>query len=438
MKTVCRAALAAALLSLPAARADDWPQWMGPHRDDVWRETGILDRFPKEGPKVLWRYKVHGGYSGPSVAGGLVYLMDYETSANVRNLSQPFRPKEKIEGTERVLCLDAKKGTKVWEHSYACNYTVSYPAGPRCTPTVAGGKVYALGTEGNLTCLDAKKGTVLWSKDFKKDYHVKTPLWGYAGHPLVDGRKVFCIVGGKGSLAVAFDKDSGKELWKSLDASEPGYSAPSLITAGGKKQLVIWGPTTINGLDPETGKAYWSVELQPSFGMSIMVPRKAGDYLFAGGIQNVCAALKLGSNKPAAEVAWRGNLNSGVCPVNMTPFIEDDTIYGVDQPGQLRAVDLKTGKHLWQTFRPVRGEKANAGTAFLVKNGERFFLFNETGHLIIARLSRKGYEEVDRTKVLQPTGFAFGRDVVWSHPAFAGKCVLARNDKEIVCVSLAK
>ncbi len=440
MNAILRAALGTALLlSLaPSLRADDWPQWLGPKRDSVWRETGIVEKFPKDGPKVLWRSKISGGYSGPAVAGGLVYVTDYRTEADVLELSTPRRPAKPIKGKERLLCLDARKGTPVWEHSYDCAYTVSYPAGPRAAPTVQGGKVYTLGTEGNLYCLDAKKGTVLWSKDFKKDFAARTPIWGFSCHPLVVGKKLVCIVGSKEALAVALDRDSGKLLWKSGSAGEPGYSSPVLIRAGGKDQLVIWGPEKISGLNPEDGKAYWSVDLKPSYGMSIMTPRQSGDYLFAGGMLGVDACLKLSRDEPKVKVAWRGKRGTGVDPVNMTPFLEGDTIYGIDQPGKLWAVDLETGKRLWGTFEPVRGEQASAGTAFIVKNGDRYFLFNEKGELIIARLSREGYREVDRKKLLEPTGTAFGRSVLWSHPAFAGKCVFARNDREIICVSLAK
>src|SRR5215470_3436703 len=112
---VWRGAALAALLLLPAARGDDWPQWMGPRRDDDWRETGILDKFPAGGPEVLWRAKVAGGYSGPAVADGLVYVMDFLTDADVRKASQPFRPKAPLAGKERVLCLDARTGKEVWK-----------------------------------------------------------------------------------------------------------------------------------------------------------------------------------------------------------------------------------------------------------------------------------------------------------------------------------
>lgn len=135
---------------------------------------------------------------------------------------------------------------------------MSYPAGPRATPTVSGGKVYTLGTEGDLICFEAAKGKILWQRNFKEDYQVQTPMWGFTGHPLIDGQKLIYLVGGAGSVAVAFDKDTGKELWRALTAKEPGYCPPTIIEAGGKRQLIIWHPESVNSLDPETGKVYWS------------------------------------------------------------------------------------------------------------------------------------------------------------------------------------
>ena len=310
------------------------------------------------------------------------------------------------------------------------------------------GRVYCLGMAGRLSCLDAKTGKPLWHKDLPKAYGLEVPLWGFCSHPLVVGDKLFCIVGGKGSACVAFDKKTGKELWRSLDASEPGYSNPALIEAGGKKQLVVWTPEAVNGLDPETGKPYWSAALAPLYKMSIMAPQKSGDYLFAGGIGNRSLLLKLSRDKPAVEEVWQVKKEGvrakplsyrSLGPVNMTPLVEGDTIYGVDQPGTLVAVDVKTGKRLWATFAATTGgEGANSGTAFLTRNGDRHFLFNEKGELILAKLSRKGYEEIGRAKLVAPTGTAFGRDVVWTHPAFAGKCVFVRNDKELACFSLRR
>jgi outer membrane protein assembly factor BamB len=433
----------AVLVLASVSRADDWPQWMGPNRDDNWRETGILDKFPAGGPKVLWRTKIHYGYAGPAVADGLVYVPDYVTDVDLMKRA-PFTRMPPVAGKERLLCLDAKTGKEVWKDEYDCPYTISYAFGPRCTPTVHGGKVYSLGSEGNLRCLDAKTGKLLWENDFKKDYGAETAMWGYAGHPLVDGQKLICIVGGKDALAVAFDKDTGKEVWKSLETpkGKTGYSPPTLIESGGQRQLLIWSGEKINSLDPETGKPYWSHPLETGGAMSIMAPRQSSKYLFAGGRESMSVLLELGGDKPGATQVWKGNRDTGVGPINMTPFVEDGVIYGVEEMGELRGIDLATGKKLWGTTVPVTGKEktqARAGTVFLTKNGDRFFLFSDTGHLIIARLDREGYHEIDRWNMLEPTTVSFGtRIVVWSHPAFADKCVFARNDKEIVCASLAK
>jgi outer membrane protein assembly factor BamB len=415
------------------ALADDWPQWLGPKRDSVWRETGIIDTFPKEGPRVLWRAAVSGGFTGPAVADGKVYVADYLTEGNVK---KEVYERTNFRGKERIHCLDAKTGKPVWKYEYDCNYTVSYPIGPRCTPTVHDGKVYFLGTEGNLTCLDAAKGTLVWAKDFKKDYGAKTAIWGYASHPLVDGKKLFCVVGGEGSCAVAFDKDTGKEIWKSLTAEEQGYCPPTMIEAGGKMQLLIWHASSINGLDPDTGSKHWSVKIQAAYKMSIMTPRKDKDLLYVGGEGENGVMIKLATDKPDATELWRGTKKNSIYPINMTPFVEDGHMYGVDQTGHLRCVKMETGERLWESAQPFNDKPNAAGTAFIVKNGDRFFLFTELGELIIAKLSPKGYEEVSRAKILEPTTTAFGRSVVWSHPAFADGCMFARNDKEIVCVSL--
>lgn len=431
-------ALTVSLGLAPALQADDWPQWLGPKRDGVWSETGIIDTFPKGGPKVLWRTKVSGGYGGPAVANGKVYVMDYLTDAD--NKGEIYE-RPKISGQERVLCFSADEGKLVWEHKYDCNYAISFPNGPRVTPTVADGKVYTVGAEGNLFCLEAEKGKVIWSKEFKKDYAAKTPTWGFCGHPLVVGKMVYVITGGDGACVVAFDKDTGKEMWKALTSEEPGYSCPTLIEAGGVKQLLVWHASSVNSLNPDTGEKYWTVLLKAEYKMSIMAPRKLGDYLFAGGIYGQSVLLKLAGDKPAVTEVWRGKKGTSISPVNMTPFLDDGYIYGVDQPGQLTAVKIDTGERVWESTDAVTGKDSkpvDSATAFIVKNGDRFFLFNEMGELVIAKLSPKGYEEISRAKVIDQTNIAFGRSVVWSHPAFANKCAFIRNDKELICVSLAK
>ena len=426
-------------IRVAVARADDWPQWLGPQRDGVWREAGIVEKFPAGGPHVRWRTPIGSGYAGPAVVQGRVFVMDRQLAAGAKNPSNPFA-QTTIPGTERVLCLDEANGQIVWKYEYECPYTVSYPAGPRATPTVHEGKVYALGAEGNLVCLDGASGKVLWSREFKKDYVAKTPMWGFAAHPLVDGKKLICLVGGEGSVAVAFDKDSGKELWRALSAKEPGYCPPMIYEFGGKRQLIIWHPEAVNALDPETGKTYWSHRVEARSGLSIPTPRKSGDRLFLTSFYNGSLMLRVDSD--AASVVWQSTKVSekdtdGLHSIIPTPFIADGYVYGVCSYGQFRCLKADTGERIWETFAPTTGKSERWGNAFITKNSDRYFLFNEKGDLIIAKLTPEKYDEISRAHLLEPTNTDPGHPVVWSHPAFANRCVFVRNDKEIVCASLA-
>ena len=428
-------------VALPLSAAD-WPQWLGPTRDGAWTETGILDTFPAGGPKKLWTAPVGGGYSGPAVAGGKVFVLDYQKASGDAT-NNPAKPAV-LTGRERVVCLDAKTGKELWAFAYDCPYKVSYPAGPRCTPTVSGGTVYALGAMGDLHALDAATGAVKWKKDFKSDFGATTPIWGFSGHPLVYGQLLITLAGGPDALLVAFDKDTGAVAWKGVATPQegPGYGPPTLVTVGGADVLVHWNPNNVVGLEPLTGKQLWRVPLKPAYGMSIASPRQDGDTLFVGGYTSAALALKLGGGTPTE--LWRGEKATGVYPVNASPLARDGVLYGCDANGQLLAVELATGKRLWATTAPTIGvekepSRATAdATAFLVFNGDKAVLFNEVGELILAKLSREGYSEVSKAKLVEPTGEAFGRKVVWSMPAFAERCVFVRNDKEVACFSLAK
>lgn len=427
------------LLITSFASAADWPQWMGPKRDDVWSETGIVEAFPNGGPKVLWRTPVNGGFAGPAVVGDKVYVTDY---AKASGDAKPAPTKRnELQGKERVLCLDAKTGQEIWKHEYECNYTISYPAGPRCTPTVDEGRVFMLGAMGDLLCLDAEKGSVIWSKNLPTTYKAPVPLWGYAGHPLVFKNLLICSAGGDSTAVVALDKATGKEVWKALNAREIGYSPPTLIEAGGVTQLIIFNGNGLNSLNPDTGAVYWTQPLSTAYSMAIMAPRFGDGVLFAGGHAGSSLGVKLDSSKPAATKAWQGSRTVGLAPVSGTPFVENGIAYGIDGNGVFRAMRMESGERLWATAKPVNGQDgqrgANEGATFVTKNGDRFFIFGENGDLVIARLSPEKYDEVSRAKLLEPVGVGLGRAVVWSHPAYANKCVFARNDQEIICVSLA-
>ncbi|HWY85639.1 MAG TPA: PQQ-binding-like beta-propeller repeat protein [Gemmataceae bacterium] len=437
-------------IKAPHVQADDWPQWLGPKRDGVWRETGILEKFPAGGPKVRWRYPVGEGYSGPAVADGKVFITDRVLAKGASSPADPF-DKKRTNGKERILCLRETDGTFVWQYEYECPYQVSYPAGPRTTPAVTKDKVYALGAMGDLVCLDRKTGAKVWHKKLADEYHMEVPMWGFAGHPLIDGDRLICLVGGAGSVVVAFDKDTGKELWKALSAKEPGYAPPMIYEFGGKRQLILWHPQAVNSLNPETGAVYWSApyggltsKTGVKAGMTIPSPRKAGDYLFLTNFYDGSLMLKTSGTNPPA-VAWRSMGRSeqphdteSLHAVMNTPIIKDGYIYGVCSYGELRCLKADTGARIWATHEYTTKKSVRWGNAFLVEQADRCILFNEGGELIIAKFTPKGHEEISRAKILEPTNTMAGRRVVWSHPAFANRSVYARNDLEIICVSLAK
>ncbi len=435
MKAILFGAAICFAASGSSAWAEDWPQWMGKNRDNRWEATGILDRFPEGGPKVLWRSKVAGGYAGPAVVGDRLYVTDFvgEGDVKVDNFNRAT-----FKGKERVLCLDANSGKQIWMHEDPVTYSISYPAGPRCTPVVDGELLYTLGAEGLLYCFNAKTGEVIWKHDLVSDYSTKAALWGYAAHPLIDGPRLICVVGGAGTHTVAFDKLNGKELWRFGTATEQGYSPPTIIKAAGARQLILANPQAINAVEPETGKLLWTTPYEASNGSIIMSPVVVGEYLFIGGYSNHNLLLKLDQNKPGVSVVSKDKSKRFISPVNVQPFVDDDIIYGVDQSGDMVAFKLPDGEHLWKNTDVMGGRSQGSETAFLVRQADRYFLFNEKGELVIAQLTPTGVKVLDRAKVIEPSNTAFGRSVVWCAPAFAGTRMYVRNDNECICVELAK
>ncbi|MGA2556587.1 MAG: PQQ-binding-like beta-propeller repeat protein [Verrucomicrobiota bacterium] len=437
---------ALAMAGAAGLRADDWPQWLGPERDSVWRETRIVNSFPASGSPVVWRTAIGSGYSGPAVALGRVYVLDRQVAKASAPATNALE-RTGIPGAERIICLNADDGKVLWQREYNCPYTVAYPAGPRTTPVVSEGKVFSLGAEGNLFCLDAATGDVVWSRDFKEDYKIKTPMWGFAGNPLLEGNKLICLAGGSNSTVVALDRNTGREIWRGLSAKEPGYCSPVIFQAGGVRQLIVWHPESVNSLDPETGQVYWSLKSSEPVraGMTIATPRQMGDWLFLTCFYNGSWMLRLDASQPAAATVWQSQRVSEVNTDALhstlsTPFLQDGYIYGVCSYGQLRCLKAASGERVWETLGATTddGKPMRWANAFIVKNQDRFFLFNEKGDLIIARMTPQGYEEISRAHVIAPANRDTGRAVVWSHPAFANRRMYARNDQEILCVDLAQ
>lgn len=427
--------------SLPAW-GDDWPQWRGPQRDGVWRETGIVEKLPAKLSRV-WEAPIGAGYSGPSVADGRVYVTDRVLNEGQANPKDPFS-RAPVGGVERIHCLDAKTGKPIWKHEYPCKYTISYPSGPRATPTVQDGKVFSLGAMGDFFCFEAKTGKILWQKNFPKDFGTEINIWGMSAAPLVDGQRLILLAGGtKNRGVVCLDKDTGEPIWNALEFTDPGYCAPEIIEAGGRRQLIIWSPLSLASLDPATGQVFWQQPFELKAGLSIPSPIHDPErhLLFVTAFYNGPMMMELGTDAPTAKLLWKGKSNSeiktdGLHAILCTPVFRDGYIYGVCSYGQLRCLDAKTGARQWESFQATgQGRWWNA---FIVQQGDRYFLANEQGDLIIARFSPKGYQELSRGFLIEPTNRAMRRNVVWSHPAFSNRHVFARNDNKIIAVNLGQ
>ncbi|MCA9191910.1 MAG: PQQ-like beta-propeller repeat protein [Planctomycetales bacterium] len=430
--------------ALGTAKADDWPQWLGPNRDGVYREAGIVESIPDEGLPICWRVSIGKGYSGPAVAQDKVVVTDYvvESGTSTNNPGG----KDEISGRERILCLDVSTGEMLWKHEYPCSYNMSFANGPRATPTIQDGLVYVLGAEGNLTCLSLADGQVVWSKQLNIDFDGETPFWGHAAHPLVRGDLLYVLTGGMDHLVVALDRNTGEEIWHALSSEEMGYCPPTIISVDGREQLLIWHATSLNSLDPDTGSLNWTYPLAPRYGMAIAAPRLFGRLLYVCGIGETAAMIELDASGQPARTLWTGKPKMGLYAGNGTPLFADGMILGADcGVGFFAAIDPADGRQFWTTFELTTGgdRRASHGTAFVVSHQpygqltNRFFLFAETGELIDAELTRESYKVRGRMRILEPTGTWDNRNIVWSHPAFSQQKIFARNDQEIVCVDLS-
>ena len=434
----------AAVAVTPPLLAEDWTQFRGRDRLGVWHETGIVETLP-QALKVTWRTSIGSGYSGPAVADGRVFVADWFEDPQSRT----------VDGTERALALDEQTGEVLWTHEWETTYRMlvySYAVGPRATPTVDDDRVYVLGATGRLFCFDVETGAIRWQKDYIEDYDTSVPVYGIASAPLVDGERLIALVGGEpDALVVAFDKHTGEELWRSLPVrSELGYAHPVIYEAGGVRQLIIWHPEALASLDPETGAVYWEHPWEVSMAVSLATPVKSGDYLLVSQFFNGSMMMRLSSDRPAATEMWRGlsrselpDMTEGLHALVTTPVIDGDHIYGVGSYGELRGLDARTGERLWMS-RDMTVE-VRWSSAHLVRHANRYFVNNDVGDLIIARLTPTGYVELSRTKLIEPTsgsgtrtphGAIAERIVNWTHPAYANGHIVHRNDHEIIRASL--
>lgn len=437
--TICRKEIATMRISLavltmwvvsvvPATGGEDWPQWRGAQRDGVWREEGLTDRFDQPQIPIRWTVPIGSGYTGPTVADGRVYVMD--------RLTEP-------EQTERVLCFDWQTGESLWSHAYECVYVgIGYQAGPRASVTIDEGRAYSIGAMGHLFCFDAATGQVHWNRDLNTEYSIRMPKWGIASAPLIEDDLVILHIGGEDACLVAFDKVTGQERWKAL-SDDASYSAPIVVDQAGHRVLVCYTGDRIVGLDPASGELHWAFPHPwENWPIAISTPVVQDDLLLLSDAHKGSLLLRLLQDRVDIQKVWHRrreevpNQEALHC-LNSTPMIDGDSIYGADGRGILRCLDLATGEQIWQdeTATPP----TRFGTVHLVRQGDRTWLFNERGELIIGRLTPEGFEELSRAKLIETTTEQYRvRDgVTWSHPAFAYQHVFARNDRELLSADLS-
>ncbi len=369
--------------------AGDWPAWRGPQGDAVWREEGILERFPEGGLDIRWRVPIGEGYAGPAVAAGRVFVGDF-----ARHEGTP-----RIDGIERLVALDQATGEILWTQSWEVDYSAmmgSYAEGPRAVPSVADDLVYFMGAAGHLMALRVETGEIAWQKHYPTDYDVTVPIFGFSSAPLIDGELLIALVGGEpDAMVVAFDRRTGEEAWRAIETrSEPGYSQPAIVEAGGRRQLLIWHPLAITSLDPESGEILWNFDYETRDTLSVANPIVAKDRLFLTQFYGGSLMLQLNDDSTVTEL-WRRRGHTempkdtdALHSLNTTPLFDGETVWGIDSYGELRALDAATGDRLWTDTTMAR--QGRWGSAFIVEQGDRMIAFTDLGDLVFFRVEPRG------------------------------------------------
>src|SRR5437667_577031 len=296
-------------------------------------------------------------------------------------------------------------------------------------------KIYATGPQAHhLYCLEAASGKLVWEKDLAHDYQIEETAT-ISASPLVDAERVILQVGGKpDACVVAFDANSGKEIWRALNETA-GQSSPIIIMAGGWRQLIVWTTQSVSSLSPVTGKLFWREAFAAGNSSAVATPVFSDNRLLVSGLM-----LKLDEKKPAASVLWPESrvATRRILSGTSTPVLQGNYVYSLNPAGNLICLDADTGKQIWETDQVTRQKHGASACMHMTVNGSSVFIYNELGELILAHLISKGYEEICRTTLIEPTYPFGGRKLTWAAPSFANGHVYARTEKQIICASLGQ
>jgi outer membrane protein assembly factor BamB len=397
--------------------AEDWPGWRGPRKDGSWQAPPLPAQWDAGGPPTVWKQPIGAGYSGIAVVGDRVFTMDRP---------KPTDKNQTPDGHERVVSLSTTDGREIWSQTYDASYgDLDYGTGPRSCPTIHDGMVYTLGAVGTACCLRSTTGEVVWQRDLRAE-GAQIPTWGLAASPVIEGNLVILHAGLPKGSVVALDRHTGKEVWRSLD-DPAGYSTPIVVRRPGGDVLVVWTPENVHGLDPATGKVYWSMPYKVTYGVAIATPIAEGDILFVSGYWEGSKAYRLGPKPTDCEILYEENrwLRGLMCP----PLWKKSTAYLLDKQHGLTRFELSTGKKDWDDQNQLTPRDRNPQASIVwTGQGSRVLALDSDGNLILARFEAEGYVEESRANIIGPT---------WAHPAFAGDSVYARSDSQIVRVRVA-
>jgi outer membrane protein assembly factor BamB len=387
------------LLFAPASQANDWPQWRGPERDGVSRETGWLTSWPESGPKKLWEQNIGIGYSSFSVSNGRLYTM-----GNVSEI-------------DNIYCFDSETGKLEWKHEYPCpSKDPNGYHGTRCTPTVDANRVYAVSRQGNFFCLDASSGKVNWSKDFKTDFDGKVPVWGFAGSPLIEKDWVLAEVSGKASV-VAFNKLTGQVVWQA--GTDPaGYGSLVAFDLDGQRCFLQFSGDHLICRKMKDGSEMWRFLWKTSYGVNATTPIVQGDEVFVStGYGYGCALLKM--SPAGAKEIWRNkNMRNHV----NSCVLVNGFIYGFDE-SELKCLDWKTGEVKW-------GNR-NYGKGSLMAADGKLILYGQSGKLGVAEATPAAFKELCSFQALT------GKDT-WASPVLANGRIYVRNLDKVLALDVKK